>query len=91
MITCIDPRVEPATILGVELGEAITLRNAGGRFVTRFDYDDKTIADLAVVEPAEALRNDVGLLRRSPQLSSHVKVSGHRYDLKTGLLTTLVD
>ncbi|MDF3288047.1 carbonic anhydrase [Streptomyces silvisoli] len=140
VITCIDPRVEPATIFGVKLGEAIILRNVGGRvtpavlqdvawisylhevktpdadwfdlvvihhtdcgsglfaddelrhgFVTRFHYDDETIADLAMVEPAETLRTDVGLLRRSPQLSSRVKVSGHLYDLETGLLTTLVD
>lgn len=30
-LTCIDPRVEPAAILGVELGEAIVARNIGGR------------------------------------------------------------
>ncbi|MFE7566527.1 carbonic anhydrase [Streptomyces sp. NPDC057539] len=140
VIICIDPRVDPAAILGVELGEAIILRNVGGRvtpavlqdvawisylhevktpdadwfdmavihhtdcgsglfaddelrhgFVTRLGYDDRTIADLAVVEPARTLRKDVDLLRSSPHLSSHVKVSGHLYDLDTGLLTTLVD
>jgi carbonic anhydrase len=31
VITCVDPRVEPAAILGVELGEAIVARNIGGR------------------------------------------------------------
>ncbi|MFE9614031.1 carbonic anhydrase [Streptomyces sp. NPDC006012] len=31
LITCIDPRVEPAAIMGVRLGEAIVARNAGGR------------------------------------------------------------
>ncbi|MFE5120367.1 carbonic anhydrase [Streptomyces sp. NPDC056669] len=31
LITCIDPRVEPAAILGVRLGEAIVARNVGGR------------------------------------------------------------
>ncbi|MET7575372.1 carbonic anhydrase [Streptomyces sp. NPDC005492] len=31
VITCLDPRVEPAAVLGVELGEAIVLRNVGGR------------------------------------------------------------
>ena len=31
VITCIDPRVEPGAILGVELGEAIVARNVGGR------------------------------------------------------------
>jgi carbonic anhydrase len=31
LITCIDPRVEPAAIVGSELGEAIVARNVGGR------------------------------------------------------------
>ena len=31
IITCIDPRVEPAAIVGSELGEAIVARSIGGR------------------------------------------------------------
>lgn len=31
VVTCVDPRVEPAVILGVGLGDALVLRNAGGR------------------------------------------------------------
>ena len=31
LITCIDPRVEPAAVVGSELGEAIVARNVGGR------------------------------------------------------------
>jgi carbonic anhydrase len=31
LITCIDPRVEPAAIIGSQLGEAIVARNIGGR------------------------------------------------------------
>jgi carbonic anhydrase len=31
LITCIDPRVEPAAIVGAQLGEAIVARNIGGR------------------------------------------------------------
>ena len=31
LITCIDPRVEPAAIAGSQLGEAIVARNIGGR------------------------------------------------------------
>ncbi|HEX3618519.1 MAG TPA: carbonic anhydrase [Solirubrobacteraceae bacterium] len=31
LITCIDPRVEPAAVLGAQLGEAIVARNIGGR------------------------------------------------------------
>jgi carbonic anhydrase len=31
LITCIDPRVEPAAIVGSDLGDAIVARNVGGR------------------------------------------------------------
>jgi carbonic anhydrase len=31
VITCIDPRVEPAAILGLGLGDAVVARNLGGR------------------------------------------------------------
>ncbi len=34
VVTCMDGRVDPAHILGVELGDALVIRNAGGR-VTR--------------------------------------------------------
>lgn len=31
LLTCVDPRVEPAAVLGVGLGDAIVARNIGGR------------------------------------------------------------
>ena len=31
IVTCVDPRVDPAHILGIELGEAGIVRNIGGR------------------------------------------------------------
>lgn len=31
VIGCVDPRVDPAQILGIELGQAAVLRNIGGR------------------------------------------------------------
>lgn len=31
IISCADPRVDPAHLLGLELGEAVVLRNVGGR------------------------------------------------------------
>lgn len=39
VITCIDPRVDPAAIVGAGLGEAIVARNVGGR-VTPAVIDD---------------------------------------------------
>jgi carbonic anhydrase len=34
VLTCLDPRVDPAHVLGLELGDAMVVRNVGGR-VTR--------------------------------------------------------
>lgn len=41
VLTCVDPRVDPADILGLELGDAIVARNIGGRVT------DAALADLA--------------------------------------------
>jgi len=39
LITCIDPRVEPAAIVGAQLGEAIVARNVGGRVTPSVLHD----------------------------------------------------
>ena len=39
IVTCLDHRVDPAIILGLQLGEAPVIRNAGGR-VTQAVIDD---------------------------------------------------
>jgi carbonic anhydrase len=32
VVGCVDPRVDPAAVLGVDLGDALIVRNIGGRF-----------------------------------------------------------
>jgi carbonic anhydrase len=143
IITCIDPRVEPAAVLGADLGEAIIARNIGGRatpsvikdlawvchlhenktpgadwfevavihhtdcgsglfadvelrrgFAARGGYDEHTAAAMAVLDPTETVRADVELLRTTPELAPSirkVKIGGYAYDLKTGLVTTVVE
>ena len=39
IVTCLDHRVDPAVILGLQLGDAPVIRNAGGR-VTQAVIDD---------------------------------------------------
>jgi len=39
IVTCLDHRVDPAIILGLSLGEAVVIRNTGGR-VTQAVIDD---------------------------------------------------
>jgi carbonic anhydrase len=41
LLTCIDPRVDPAAVLGLQLGDAIVARNVGGRVT------ESVLADLA--------------------------------------------
>ena len=138
VVTCLDPRVEPAGFLGLEPGDAMVIRNAGGRvtpavladlafiealaarqapagplfeiavvhhtdcgtgalaheqfrttFARRIGADERALADEAVTEPASSVLVDVERVRTSAWLSSRVSVSGHVYDLDTGLVSTV--
>ncbi|MFB6978128.1 carbonic anhydrase [Streptomyces scopuliridis] len=143
LIICIDPRVEPAAIVGARLGEAIVARNVGGRvtpsvvhdltwichlhenktpdadwfevaiihhtdcgsglfadaelrrtYAERGGYDEETAAAMAVLDPSATVRTDVELLRRAPELAGSIekfRIGGYAYDLKTGVVTTVVD
>lgn len=138
ILTCIDPRVDPAQLFGLELGDAIVARTIGGRATPAviqdlawisylhetktpdadwFDmavmhhtdcgsgffaddglrhgfaargYDDAELARLAVLDPAATVPVDVEKIISAPQVSSEIKVSGYSYDVKTGLVTTIV-
>jgi len=140
VITCLDPRVDPAAFLQLELGDAAVVRNAGGRVTdevlsdlayishlsanrlkpegplfevavihhnqcgTHFladpafrqevtaaiGTDDATVAAMAVTDPERTVRIDVARVRASAVLSDRLTVSGHVYDVTTGILTTIV-
>ena len=139
LVTCLDPRVDPAAFLGVEFGDAPVIRNAGGRvteevindiafisyltatmipdgplfevavihhtgcgrgfladagfrsgFAARTGLDEAELAAEAVIDPAATVRTDVERLLSSPKVPPQVSVSGHVYDLQTGLVTTVV-
>lgn len=138
VISCVDPRVDPASILSLELGDAIVGRNVGGRVTPAMlqdvawisylhqtktpdagwfriavihhtdcgsaffadeqlrrqfsarGFDDATLAGLAVLDPAQTVRADVGALLAYPNLPPRVHVSGYSYDVRTGLLTEVV-
>jgi carbonic anhydrase len=80
VLTCADHRVDPAHVLGLDLGEAVVLRNPGGRVTPAFVQN---IAVLAVVgatyglEPGFELivmhHTDCGIKRLdSPEYSAMV-------------------
>jgi carbonic anhydrase len=138
ILTCIDPRVDPAQVFGLELGDAIVARTVGGRvtkaviqdlawicylhemktpdadwfefavmhhtdcgsgpladddfrhgFAAR-GFDDAELAGLAVLDPAVTVPVDVEKVINAPQVSSKITVSGFSYDVKTGLVATVV-
>jgi carbonic anhydrase len=60
-------------------------------FAERGSYDEQTLAALPVSSPAETVRADVERLLAAPQISTHTRVSGHVYDVNTGLITSVVD
>jgi carbonic anhydrase len=139
LVSCLDPRVDPAAFLGIELGDAPVIRNAGGRvteaviddiafisylartmipdgplfevavihhtgcgtgfladagfrsaFAARTGLDEAVLVAAAVVDPAATVRADVQRLLSSPKAPPQISVSGHVYDLQTGLVTTIV-
>lgn len=140
IVTCIDCRVDPAQILGIELGEALVQRNIGGRitpavirdiayagylvdskapegpyfevaivhhtdcgstlladdelrhgFARRIGADERTLADTPVLDPARTVRTDVERVLWADEIPENVRVSGHVYDVGTGVVTTIVD
>jgi carbonic anhydrase len=55
VITCLDPRVDPAHVLGLELSDAIVVRNVGGRVTPEVINDVAFIAQIAEsVVPADS-------------------------------------
>src|SRR5207245_915681 len=62
-------------------------------YAARGGYDEQTAAGMAVLDPATTVREDVAELRAAPELASsrhNFTIGGYAYDLKTGLVTTIV-
>jgi carbonic anhydrase len=139
VVACLDPRVDPAHVLGLSLGDAMVIRNAGGRvtpevianiafvsqlaervveqgplfevavmhhtqcgagaladddfretYAARIGVDQDDLVRYAVVDPAVSVARDVGLLRASQSISPRITLSGHVYDVSSGLVETVI-
>ena len=139
VITCVDPRVDPAHFLGIGLGDAMVVRNVGGRvtpevindvafigqiaenllpdgplfevavmhhtqcgagaladetfrrrYAERIGSDESTLRERAILDPVATVTSDVELLRSAPAISPRIALSGHVYDVETGLVETIV-
>jgi len=60
-------------------------------FAQRVGVDERTLVDTAVLDPARTVRTDVERVLWADEISPDVQVSGHVYDVETGLVTTIVD
>ena len=139
VVTCLDPRVDPAHFLDLGLGDAIVVRNVGGRvtpevindiafigqiaenaipdgplfevavvhhtqcgsaalsddgfrrgYADRIGADESALADRAILDPEATVTSDVERLRSASAISPRIAVSGHVYDVITGLVETIV-
>jgi carbonic anhydrase len=139
VITCLDPRVDPAHFLGLRVSDAMVVRNVGGRvtpevindvafisqiaetvlpdgplfevavihhtqcgagafaddtfrhrYAERIGVEDAGLRERAVVDPVSTVTSDVGRLRSASAISPRVTVSGHVYDVVTGLVETIL-
>ena len=139
VITCIDPRVDPAHFLDLGLGDAVVARNVGGRvtpevindvafigqlaenavpdgplfevavihhtqcgtaalsdegfrhrYADRTGTDESTLAERAVLDPVATVTSDVEQLRSASAVSPRIALSGHVYDVVTGLVERIV-
>jgi carbonic anhydrase len=138
VVGCVDPRVDPAKVLGLQQGEAAVIRNVGGRvnkplletlavlsvvakaagrpdgarnlvllqhtdcgiigchthapalLAKHLGVETAALDELAITEPYEAVELDVAALRANKELPDNLIVSGLVYDVKTGLIETVV-
>lgn len=60
-------------------------------FAQRAGYDEEELAKLPVLDPAATVKADAKRLLGDPRISQRITISGHVYDVHTGLVTTVVD
>ncbi len=60
------------------------------RYAERIGVEESTLRDHAVLDPAATVGHDVGRVRSAPAISPRVAVSGHIYDVETGLVETVL-
>jgi carbonic anhydrase len=139
VITCLDPRTDPAHFLGLALSDAMVVRNVGGRvtpevindvafigqlaetalpdgplfevavihhtqcgtgaladdtfrhrYAQRIEADEATLIEHAVLDPADTVTRDVERVLSAPAIPPRVTVSGHVYDVVSGLVETVI-
>jgi carbonic anhydrase len=60
-------------------------------FAQRIGIDERSLADTPVLDPARTVQTDVNRVLWAAEIPASVRVSGHVYDVSTGLVTTIVN
>jgi carbonic anhydrase len=60
-------------------------------FAERIGEDERALADTPVLDPARTVRTDVERVLWAEEIPQNVHVSGHVYNVSTGLVTTVVE
>ena len=65
VVTCLDPRVDPAHVLGLELGDALVIRNNGGRITPQVMNDLAYVSQLAEAARPEGNLFEVAVIQHT--------------------------
>jgi hypothetical protein len=80
LITCLDPRTDPSAFLELKLGDAMVVRNAGGRVSADVLKDLAYIGYLArTLVPGGPQHNRLNHWPISQELNQHSDVIGTRW------------
>jgi carbonic anhydrase len=60
------------------------------RYAERIGAEEASLREHAVLDPVATVARDVERLRSAPAISPRIRVSGHVYDVVTGLVQTVV-
>jgi carbonic anhydrase len=60
------------------------------RYAERIGADESALREQAILDPAATVKSDVERLRAADAVPPRVTVSGHVYDVTTGLVQTIL-
>jgi carbonic anhydrase len=60
------------------------------QYAQRIRAEESTLREHAILDPAATVTRDVERLRSAPAVGQRVTVSGHVYDVVTGLVQTII-
>jgi carbonic anhydrase len=60
------------------------------QYAERIGADESGLREYAIVDPAGTVASDIDRLHAAPAISPRIIVSGHVYDVATGVVDTVV-